>query len=306
MSTIPTPKVSRAPAFPLIWVVPLLAVAVGLWMGFRELRNRGPEIVINFADGTGLEAGKSMLEYKGVSAGVVQSVELKHNLQGVSVHVVLKKRAAALANAGGLFWIVHPEIGFSGVHGLDTLVSGVRITVRPGNGAPAKWFRGLDKTPPPEISDQGRTFMVKSDQLGSITSGSPVMYRQFKVGQVEASRLSGDATAVLIRIHLDDPYGDLVRTNTRFWNAGGLSFSLSLLGASVKDSSLESLLSGGIAFATPEEPPLAPAAASGTQFDLAPAADKEWLKWAPKIPIKAQESSPQPLSKTALLPNLLK
>jgi len=306
MSPTPTPKVSRAPAFPLIWVVPILAVAVGLWMGVRELRNRGPEIVIDFADGSGLEAGKSILEYKGVSAGLVKSVEFKHDLQGVSVQVVLKKRAADLANGGGMFWIVHPEIGFSGVHGLDTLVSGVRLTVRPGKGPPAKWFRGLDKTPAPEIADHGRTFIVKSDQLGSISTGSPVMYRQLKVGQVEATRLTDDATAVLIRIHLDDPYGDLVRTSTHFWNAGGLSFSISLLGASVKDSSLESLLSGGVAFATPEEPPLAPAAADGAQFDLAPAADKAWLKWAPKIPIKAQESSPQSVSKTSLLPNLLK
>jgi len=255
MSSTPTPKVSRAPAFPLIWVVPILAVAVGLWMGLRELHDRGPEIVIEFADGSGLEAGKSMLEYKGVSAG---------------------------------------------------LVSGVRLTVRPGNGPPAKWFRGLDKTPPPEISDQGRTFIVKSDQLGSVASGSPVMYRQLKVGQVEATKLSDDATSVLIRIHLEQPYGDLVRTNTRFWNAGGLSFSISLIGAQVKDSSLESLLSGGVAFATPDDGPIAPAAAEGTQFDLAPAAEKAWLKWAPKIPIKAQESSPQSSSKASLLPNLLK
>jgi paraquat-inducible protein B len=127
-----------------------------------------------------------------------------------------------------------------------------------------------------------------------------------KVGQVEASRLSDDSTQVLTRIHIDDPYGDLVRTNTRFWNAGGFTFKLSLLGAQVKDSSLESLLSGGVAFATPDQTPVAPPAPKEAQFDLADEADKSWLKWAPKIPIKSAESTPQKPAKASILPSLLK
>jgi paraquat-inducible protein B len=305
MTSPPLPKVSRAPAFPLIWVVPLVAVAVGLWMGYRELHNRGPEIVIDFADGSGIEAGKTMLEYKGVSAGVVNDVALQPDLKGVTVRVLLKKIAAPLANAGGRFWIVHPEIGFSGVHGLDTLVTGVRLNVRPGDGPITKRFKGLDKTPPPEISDQGRTFILKSDVLGSLSSGAPVLYRELKVGEVEASRLSDDSTSVLIRIHLDASYVDLVRTNSRFWNAGGFSFKVSLFGAQLKDTSLESLVSGGVAFASPDTEPLAPAAAEGAQFTLVADPEKEWLKWSPKIPIKSPESISTPPDKAAILPNLL-
>ncbi len=131
------------------------------------------------------------------------------------------------------------------------------------------------------------------------------MYRQLKVGQVEASRLAPDATAVLVRIHLDDPYGDLVRANTRFWNAGGFNIKISLLGAQIKDSSLESLISGGVGFATPDGPNLAPAAPDGDQFDLAPAADKEWLKWAPKIPVKTDESVPTSPPPSSILPEVL-
>jgi len=306
MSTHPTPKISRTPAFPLVWVVPLLAVVVGLWMGLRELHDRGPEITVEFADGSGLEAGKTTLEYHGVVAGMVKAVELRKDLKGVAVHVQLRKIAAPLANGGGLFWVVHPEIGFSGVHGLDTLVSGPHLAVRPGNGPPTKWFRGLDKIPPPEVSSHGRTFILKSDMLGSLSSGSPVMYRQLNVGQVEATRLSDDSTSVLIRIHIDAPYVDLVRTSSRFWNAGGISFKISLLGAQLKDSSLESLFSGGVAFATPDKPPLAPAAAEGAQFDLASDAEKEWTKWAPRIPIKSSETGPQRPGKGSLIPDLLK
>jgi paraquat-inducible protein B len=209
-------------------------------MCIRELRDRGREIAIDFADGSGVEAGRTVLEYKGVSAGTVEAVELRPGLVGVSVRLRLKRSAASLASAGARFWIVHPEISFSGVKGLGTLVTGVRVNVPPGNGPPTVHFTGLDKAPAPDVTDQGRTFILQSDRLGSLTSGAPVFYREFKVGSVEASRLSADSTSVLIRIHVDAPYGDLARTSTKFWNTGGFSFKVSLFGgAQLKDTSLE-------------------------------------------------------------------
>jgi paraquat-inducible protein B len=299
--------VSRAAAFPLIWVVPLIALALGGWMGFHELYDRGPVITIDFADGSGLEAGKTLLEYKGVSAGTVEAVKLNPGLDGVSVRLRLHKRAAALAGTGAQFWIVHPEIGFSGVRGLDTLVTGVHLDVLPGKGPPAEHFTGLAKAPAPNIVDQGRAFLLRGDRLGSLTTGAPVFYREFKVGQVEASHLSDDATAVLIRIHLDAPYIDLVRTNTRFWNAGGFNFKVSLFGGAVlKDTSLESLVTGGVAFATPDEGALAPAAPPDSLFVLAPEPDKEWLKWSPKIPIKPPAPAAERRPEGGILNELIK
>jgi paraquat-inducible protein B len=306
MNAASTPKVSRERKFPLIWIVPLIAVAIGLWMAAEELHDRGPLISIEFADGSGVEAGKTTLEYKGVSAGTVQKVELKKGLDGVVIKLRLKRHAAALAASDSKFWIVHPEIGLSGVHGLETLVTGVRLNVLPGTGAPGTQFKGLDKTPAPDVTDEGRTFILQADKLGSLTTGAPVFYRELKVGAVEASRLSDDSTSVLIRIHLEAPYVDLVRTSTKFWNTGGFSFKVSLFGAQLKDTSLESLVSGGVAFATPDAGPLAPAAPDGTRFDLAAEADKEWGKWSPKIPVKSPESVVEKPSTPGLLPSLMK
>lgn len=295
-SPAPVPKVSRAPRFPLVWVVPLVALAVGGWMMVRELKDRGPEIAIEFADGSGVTADKTELDYKGVSVGRVTAVELKPALDGVVVRVRLNKTAAGIAREGALFWVVHPEISLTGVRGLDTLLTGPRLNVRPGRGAPAERFVGLERTPPPEIADEGRTFVLRSDQLGSLTSGAGVFYRQMKVGAVETSQLADDATGVLIRIHVEAPYADLVRTNTRFWNAGGFSFKVGLLGAELKNTSLESMLTGGVAFATPEgdDGVVAPLAPEGTLFQIAAEPDKDWLKWAPKIPLTAPEVVAEP------------
>lgn len=301
------PRVSRAPSLPLVWIVPLVALAVGGWMLLREFRNRGPEITIEFASGAGVEARKTTLEYQGVPVGIVTSVELKPDLSGVLVRLRLDKNAAALAAEGGQFWIVSPEIGFSGVRGLETLFTGARIRVRPGKGAAATHFQGLEKAPPLENLDEGRAFILQAERLGSLSPGAPVFYREVKVGVVETSRLDEDAATVLVRVRIKTPYVKLVRTNTRFWNAGGVSFKMSLLGAELKSTSLESLFTGGVAFATPDwgrEP--APEAPDGTLFTLHSEMDKEWAKWQPRIPINPPNEAPEAPAPTGPLAPLLK
>lgn len=294
MTSAPPPRVSRTRTFSLVWIVPLVALAVGGWMIARELRQRGPMIRIEFADGNGIEANRTTLAHKGIVIGVVKDVELKPGYDGVIVHVRLDRSAAAIARAGSEFWVVRPEIGLSGIRGLDLLLTGAQLAVKPGDGPPRTEFRGLDKMPPLRATGEGRAFTLEADRLGSVNPGAPVYFREFKVGEVETSQLADDATAVLIRIRIFNPYADLVRANSVFWNAGGVSLKLSLLGAEVKSTSLESLFSGGIAFATPGGEQLATTAAEGTRFKLHQEMNEEWMKWEAAIPIQPEESSPKP------------
>lgn len=306
MSSPPLPHVSRARTFSLVWVVPLLALAVGGWMIVRELRQRGPLIEVEFADGSGIEANQTQLEHKGVSIGVVKRVELKPDHSGVIVQLRLAKSATSVATEDAQFWVVRPEIGLSGVRGLDMLLTGARLAVQPGKGAPATRFKGLDKMPAAENAQEGRAFILESDQLGSLNPDAPVYFREFKVGRVETSRLSPDATTVQIRIRIFTPYVNLVRANSVFWNAGGVSMKLNLLGAQVKSTSLESLFSGGVAFASPGGENFAAPAVDGSHFRLHAEADKEWLKWQAVIPIESEETSPKPQSNTSAVEQALK
>jgi paraquat-inducible protein B len=291
MSTPPTPRLSRRPALPLVWIVPLLSLAIGGWLIYGEFKNRGPEITVEFDDCSGIEAGQTTLEYRGVNVGLVRSIELAPDLRHALVHVRLRRNAAELARQGSIFWIARPEIGFTGVRGLDTLFSGARVNVRPGSGPKANHFIGSAHPPAEENAEQGRAFILESDKLNSLSPGAPVYFREVKVGFVETSRLANDSGSVLIRIRVRTPFADLVRTNTRFWVAGGPSFKMSLLGAEFRSTSLESLFSGGAAFATPDGE-LAPLAQDGALFRLHDEPEKEWLKWRPKIPILSPESTP--------------
>ena len=287
MTTPPSPKVIRnRHTLPLIWVVPLVAFLVGGWLIARNSRAHGPEITVRFQNGAGIEAGKTVLEYKGVAVGSVQSVQLDDKLDTVLVHIQLAKNAADLARSDSEFWLVRPEIGFGGIKGLDTLLTGARLKVRPGaGGKPATEFTALRRAPLLESSsERGRAFVLRADKLGALTPGAPVFFREMKVGFVETHRLTPDADGVLVRIRIRRPYDQLVRADSKFWNAGGIAVKINLLGAEIRSNSLESLVSGGVAFATPDTAGAA-TAADGAEFALADEADKDWLKWKPKIPI---------------------
>jgi paraquat-inducible protein B len=299
----PAPKISRRPRTSLIWVVPVVALGVAAWMLVREWRSHGKEITIEFAEGAGLEPGQTKLEYKGIAIGRVREVGLAQDLGSVIVRVQLARNASDIARTGAQFWIVQPEIGFAGVSGLDTLLSGAHLSVRPGRGAPATHFRGLDDPPAPDNPAEGRAFLLQTDRLGGLQTRAPVYYRDVKVGEVEASRLSDDATGVVIRIRVQQPYIGLIRTNTRFWNAGGSPLQISLFGGGSKKNSFQSIITGAVEFATPEEP--AELAAEGAHFLLAKESENEWLKWSPHIPIVAPDTAPTKTPPPKVVPGLL-
>lgn len=297
--TAPVPQISRRPALPLIWVVPLLALLIAGGMVAHQFRNHGPVITIAFANGSGLEPDKTQLEFKGVTIGTVKAVALQRDLAGVVVQVRLTKSGAAVAHEGSQFWIVHPQVSLSGISGLETLVTGVHLRVRPGNGPPAVHFKGLDQPPPIEQRNAGRAFTLHSDTLSNVNPGSGVFYRGIKVGSVETTRLSDDATQAVIRIRIYTPYINLVRTNTQFWNAGGIGVSIGLHGVEIQASSLQTLFTGGIAFASPAGAVLGPPALDGTEFDLHPKPEKEWLQWRPQISIKPLDTTPESEKRSA-------
>lgn len=291
--TAPAPRITRRPALPLIWVVPIVALIVAGWMVVRQFHNRGPEITIEFASAGGMEAGKTPLVHKGVTIGTVKDVELKPDMSGVIVHLRLTKSGAAVAHTGSVFWVVHPRVSLSGVSGLETLVTGVRLRVHPGNGPAATRFHGLDTPPAIDDPNKGRAFTLRAQKLDGLNPGAPVYYRGVKVGVIETTKLADDAMVALVRVRVYTPYIDLVRTNTQFWDVSGFDFKLGLGGAELHTSTLPSLLAGGVAFATPDATPLAPTALENTEYVLHPQPQKEWLQWQPRIAIQPIESTPE-------------
>ena len=114
----------------------------------------------------------------------------------------------------------------------------------------------------------GRFFVLKTPDLGSLDTGTPIFFRRLQVGEVASYALDPDGHSLSVKIFVNAPYDQYVSENTRFWQASGFDVSLSASGLSVQTQSLLSILVGGIAFETPASGPVLPAAAADTSFPL--------------------------------------
>lgn len=275
------------------WMAPLLALLVVGALVYEAIQQRGTPITITFHDGRGLSANDPV-NCRGVQVGVVERVRLAPDLDGVVAHVRLYPDAEALASAGTEFWIVRPEVSLRGVTGLDALLGPQYIEVAPAPAGAARrtHFAGLES---PLRSDRAApgslNIVLLAPRRGSITVGSPVTYRDMRVGSVLDIRLADDSTRVEISAAIDPPYVDLVRDTSQFWNASGVGVDFGLFGGlTFRADSLEAILTGGIAFATPAKKS-GSAVEPGHRFDLAAKADAEWLTWDPVIPLGGGESA---------------
>ena len=263
------PKVDRRRRISLVWLVPLVAALVGLSMLMRAWLSVGPQITLTFQTATGLEAGKTPVKYKDVTVGSVSSITLSDDRSHVLVTASLVESAESLAREDTRFWVVRPRIGARGISGVDTLFSGAYIGVDAGvSTKPANSFTGLE-SPPTVISGMpGKIFTVRTADLNSLDIDSPVYYRHIKVGRVVSYQLDSDGKSVSLQVFVDEPYDRFVTTDTRFWNASGVDFSLGAEGLKVKTQSMAAIVAGGIAFASPDDSRAEPATAQ-SPFTLA-------------------------------------
>lgn len=268
---LPPPRVARRRDWmpSLIWLIPVVAALVGIFLVARILIDRGPEIVLTFKTAEGLEAGKTAVKYKDVQVGVVQSLRLAHDRSHVRVTLQLNKDANAFTAEDTRYWVVRPRLDTSGISGLSTLLSGAYIGADAGaSEESAKEFTGLEVPPIVTRDASGKQFLLRAADIGSLDVGSPVYFRRIKVGQVAAYELNDDGRGVTLRVFVNAPYDKFVGGNSRFWQASGLDMRLNASGITLRTQSLATILLGGIAFGAPENEN-GPVAGENTAFALA-------------------------------------
>jgi paraquat-inducible protein B len=285
---LPRARVRRRRIFRLVWVVPIVAMAVAAWLVFQHFRSIGPEIRITFNDGAGLRVGQTPVKYRGVVVGEVSRVELSPDQKQVVVRVRLARTAASIAREGTNFWIVRPQVGWGNVTGLNTVLSGPEIQALPatGEGEAKREFKGLEAAPV-GFETAGLKLILRAERPMSLRANSPLYYRGVEVGVVQKIDLSPNAASADVHILVFQRYAPLVREGSAFWNVSGVNLKGNILkGVEVDFESLRALVTGGIEFASP---PNSARAKPGTVYFLHPEAKKEWLAWAPQIKIAPAE-----------------
>jgi len=251
--TLPHAATHRSRRVSIIWIVPAVAVAIGAWLAWDTLSKEGPTIKVSFDSGEGLQAGQSQLKYKDIVFGTVKSLELAPDRAHVIATIATTHEAKPLLTEGTLFWVVKPRFFAGNISGIETLLSGSYVGMLPAAnpGKSQHEFAGREDPPVLGTYVPGRTFLLKSKRIGSVSVGSPIFFRDLNVGEVLGWDIADMAEYVTIHAFVRAPYDGYVHDQTRFWNASGLSIKLGGAGIDVQMESLKALLLGGIAFETP-------------------------------------------------------
>ncbi len=282
------------------WLIPLAAAIFAVWLAWRAWSMRGVIVTVHFTEGHGISA-EDPVRYRGIDVGYVRDVNLSPGLDAVDVEISLRTRADDIARAGTRFWIVRPQLGLSRIEGLETIMGSRYVAVLPGDVAapPQHTFVGLDESPVIASVDPGDLEIVlQTPKRGSLTRGSPIIYRQVSIGRVRSVGLASDGSAVEALALIEGPYVNIVRDNSVFWDSGGLDADIGLTSVQVRVNSLETLILGGVTVATPDEP--GNPVRTGHRFLVHHEPDEKWLKWQPVVAIGSDllpggEPMPQPL-----------
>ncbi|TWT92258.1 Paraquat-inducible protein B [Neorhodopirellula pilleata] len=263
-----------------MWWLAVVCLILAIGLTWASMDSPGREITIRFDQGHGLAEGDS-IRHRGIEIGRVQSVQLMPDLSGIEVVAVLERHAKEIARRGSRFWIVHPQVDFGGVRGLETAIGAKYIRVLPGDGPEVvDRFDGMSVAPPDGAEQAGVEVVLRGEDRYGLSAGSPVTFRGVEVGRVLSSSLSPDAKYVDTIVQIVSPHDRLVSSDTKFWKTSGIDIAVSLKGVELSAQSLATVLRGGVAFATPGNRTIrtdSTKLAEGFVFELHEKADPQWL-----------------------------
>ncbi|MEM1360283.1 MAG: MlaD family protein [Pseudomonadota bacterium] len=235
-----------------IWLVPILAMFVALFIAWQAISARGPIIEIEFTSGDGMQAGSTELRFRDVRVGVVEKIRIADDMSNIITEVRVDKDVAPFIDDKAVFWIVKPEVTARGVSGLQTVLSGTYIegVWDDTKGKPEALFKGLEQRPLIETGEEGLLITLRAPRGGQLGNGAPIIYRGVRVGHMSEPQLTPSGDSVEAKAFIQAPYDRLVTTGTRFWNASGFSVNLGAGGVSLDVQSLATLVEGGVSFST--------------------------------------------------------
>ncbi|QBF33198.1 intermembrane transport protein PqiB [Thalassococcus sp. S3] len=236
----------------IVWLVPVLALAVSLAIVWQSYNDRGVLIEIQFANAAGIVPGETTLRYRDVVIGNVEDIGFSGDLTQVVVSARIDKQVAPFLDEDATFWVVRPEVSARGITGLSTVLSGVYIEgawdQTPGEVTTS--FRGVSRPPLVQPGRDGRRITLRTEDGKMISAGAPVLFRGIEVGRLEQPRLTLSGRTIVVDAFIDAPHDRRINSATRFWDSSGFSISLGTGGLSLDVDSLASLVAGGIEFDT--------------------------------------------------------
>lgn len=260
----------RRQSFHIVWLVPIIAALIAGYLGYRTFMEQGPLLTLSFSNADGLQAGQTQVKYKAVALGTVESIDLAKDNSHVIVKVRMNNVGERFLNSNARYWVERPRLDFSDISGFETIVSGPYISVDPGKtrGQYQDRFTGLEQPPGVRSDEPGKTYTLTAYNLGAISSGSPIFYRDVVVGEVLSYDIGDGLGPIKISIFIRSPFDNLVRPDSRFWDSSGVALGIKGGVLQLQLQSFQALFAGGITFNLPNTAQNEQPSADGAKFQL--------------------------------------
>ncbi|MFT4928439.1 MAG: paraquat-inducible protein B [Phenylobacterium sp.] len=251
----PDPQVKTSTITYTVWALPIIALILAFWLIYQNFVNTGISISITFPDATGIVAKKTTVKFRGMEVGRVRTLTVLQDGSGVLANIEMAKEMSPYLTDKLHFWLVRPNVGFAGVSGLDTLLSGAYIQLKGDEeaklGNSTRYYKALVTEPPVDIPQGLVVYKLRTSKAAGVNPGSLVYHRNIQVGSVHGVHLSDDHRSVEVTIAVEPKYSSLVKLTSRFWNTSGIKASFDLSGVKIESQGLAAMLIGGIAFSSP-------------------------------------------------------
>ncbi len=238
-----------------------------LFRDFEEA-NIGIPIILKLSSAEGLEEEITEIRYKGKKVGIVRKIMLDRQSKQLSAQAFINPVIDDLLTTGTKIWKVTPVVKVSRVAGLDTLLRGVYLNIRPGEGQPNRIFTVYEQEPELTAKTDGLHLQLTAKNLGSIQRFSGIYYKNIQIGHVKAFELDQARDQVMIRVFIEPEYQHFITTNTHFYRNSGITIKGSISNMSIKAESLNTIISGGISIYNPDTDKPVVAAVNGDTFVL--------------------------------------
>jgi paraquat-inducible protein B len=226
-----------------------------------------------------LKAGSKII-YKTITVGHVKEVFL--NNDNLEINALIDEEYAYLLKSDSLFWVEDISIDIDEIQNPSALLTGAFIKILKGRSdLKEKEFTLLNEAPVKTINQEGLRIILTGSRLSSLEKGSPIFYRQIKIGSIEDFSLSADSNGVDMKIFINKKYKYLVRENSIFYNATVMGMDISLFGVKISTETISTMIKGGITMVIPED--LKNEAKDLQKFKLYNEPEEDWLEYKPNL-----------------------
>lgn len=223
-------------------------------LDYQQSQSHTVELTLKSDSAYGLSSGAPLL-YRGVNVGIIKEIELATD--HVEFQVLIEQQYEALIRSQNRFYVTGAARAELNASAINFSVSPLKQLI---NGSISFISEGNDKIQPTYqlYATQSLAELAQYQQSGSHTLyltapamppvqvGSPLLYRNLKVGSVNQFTLKPHG--VEIEVSIDNQYQHLIDEQTVFWNQSGIEINASLSKVQIQAAPLQSILQGGIAF----------------------------------------------------------